>query len=199
MCADIYTKAFTDVNKWNEVRDLIGVFDTKTLADLQLLDTTQLPDAQPDLTVPTKIPTRNLPRAIRQKQKELQRQERAKGKQKTQQTWTPTTPIGTSETLPHTPSAQQTRHVEQEVSQPQTPTKQSTNIDDQMAYQAQHFLLYDPTRSRSNSPEPQRQRSSRSVTPEPRRSIPQTPTKQQNKPQHDQEPMTPIKVKHIKK
>ena len=34
MCADIYTKAFTDVKKWNEVRDLIGIFDTDTLKQL---------------------------------------------------------------------------------------------------------------------------------------------------------------------
>ena len=61
MCADIFTKAFTDVNKWNEVRDLIGIFDTKTLQQLQLLDTTQLPEAQPNSLTPTTIPTRNLP------------------------------------------------------------------------------------------------------------------------------------------
>ena len=119
-------------------------------------------------------------------------------KEKTQKARTPTTSTDIPEVLPRPPSAQQTHDVAQEVSQPQTPTKQTTNTTDQMAYQAQHFLLYDPTRSRSNSPEPQRRRQSRSTTPEPERSTPKTPTKQRQQSQLDHEPMTPVKVKHIK-
>ena len=94
MCADIYTKAFTDVNKWNEVRDLIGVFDTKTLQDLQLLDTTQLPEAQPKITNPTTIPTRNLPRQVRQQQKNYKEKKRLRQRPddkkhgRLHQTWT---------------------------------------------------------------------------------------------------------------
>ena len=37
MAADVYTKAFTDANKWRAVRELISIFDPKQLSDLKYL------------------------------------------------------------------------------------------------------------------------------------------------------------------
>ena len=81
MCADIYTKAFTDVSKWNEVRDLIGVLDQNTLKELQLLDTTQILKNQSNPNYdPTTIPSRKLPRKASEQQKKIHKDEKAKAK-----------------------------------------------------------------------------------------------------------------------